>query len=73
MVAILAGLVFSLTPALSRWAREKRFQFSAKPRRSFFAEMDTASDQTLTGFTKSANGCPLSQRERVRVRENTPP
>ena len=52
----------SLTPALSRWERENCFQRLGK----------TASDFCLMtfDFTGTDNGCSLSQRERVRVREN---
>jgi hypothetical protein len=54
----LDNAALSLTPALSRWEREKR-----SPRQSGAAALET---------TTRTRGCPLSQRERVRVRENGP-
>ena len=53
---------FSLTPALSRWERENCCQRLGKSTAGFSA--------TALNFTVAANGCPLSQRERVRVRES---
>ena len=47
---------FSLTPALSRWEREKRSQ-------------RWAGAHAQHNSTR-ARGCSLSQRERARVREN---
>jgi hypothetical protein len=53
---------FSLTPALSRWEREKRAQL---PGETAMARGTEAFQQNWT-----TNCCSLSQRERVRVREN---
>jgi hypothetical protein len=47
---------FSLTPALSRWERENGIQRWA--------------GAGALGTTTGGPGCPLSQRERVRVRES---
>ena len=48
----------SLTPALSRWERGNRRQ--------------TGTELVTTRKSTRVRGCPLSQRERVRVRENGP-
>src|SRR5664279_5524589 len=53
---------FSLTPALSRWEKENCFQL--------FGESTAGFCSTVQKFLQSANGRPLSQRERTRVREN---
>jgi hypothetical protein len=53
---------FSLTPALSRWERENCIQFHGKPSNGICG-------RALNG-SKRGSGCSLSQRERVRVREN---
>ena len=53
---------FSLTPALSRWERENRFQRPGIPTIGFCS--------TTVKFQSVPSGCSLSRRERVRVRES---
>jgi hypothetical protein len=54
--------LFSLTLTLSRWERENCFQLLGKSTAGFCF--------TAKKCMKSSSGCSLSQRERVRVREN---
>src|SRR5450631_4156777 len=52
--------LFLLTPALPLGEREKRSQLLGEATAGFC--------RALTSFAKTSNGCPLSPRERVRVR-----